>query len=168
MAIKTSGIDHIHLNIPSMDRFRDVMKQLFDLDATRIAQVDSILAYNSSIRLIGADAGQPFLDVFEPASPQSPVSQHMQQRGEGVSYISFRVENLEEAAAHAARCGLREVSRLGFPGIMRQVQYDTINVLGFHLELVEYAPGHEAGIKEIQRRLAAGEHVEGLSASRPF
>jgi hypothetical protein len=168
MGIKTSGIDHIHVNIPSMDRFRDVMKQLFDLDATRIAHVDSILAYNSSMRPNGADAGQPFLDVFEPASSDSPVSQHMQQRGVSVSYISFRVENLDEAAEHAARCGLREVSRMGFPGIMKQVQYDTMDVLGFHLELVEYAPGAEAGIKEIQRRLAAGEPVEGLSASRPF
>jgi len=33
---------------------------------------------------------------------------------------------------------------------------------------VEYAPGAEAGIKEIQRRLTAGERVEGLSTSRPF
>jgi len=168
MAIKTSGIDHIHLNIPSMDKFRDVMKQLFDLDATRIAHVDEILAYNSSVWLKGADAGQPFLDVFEPASSESPVAQHMQQRGEGVSYVCFRVDNLQEAAEHAARCGLREVSRMGFPGIMKQVQYDTMDVLGFHLELVEYAPGAEAGIKEIQRRLTAGERVEGLSTSRPF
>jgi hypothetical protein len=168
MAIKTSGIDHIHLNIPSMDKFRDVMKQLFDLDATRIAHVDEILANNSSMRVSGADAGQPFLDVFEPASPQSPVAELMQQHGEGVSYICFRVDNLEAAAAHAARCGLREVSRMGFPGIMKQVQYDTMAVLGFHLELVEYAPGAEAGIKEIQRRLTAGEPVEGLSTSRPF
>ena len=144
------------------------MTQLFDLDATRIAHVDSILADNASMRLTGADAGQPFLDVFEPASPESFVSHHMQQRGEGVSYISFRVENLEAAEAHARSCGLREVSRLGFPGIMKQVQYDTMDILGFHLELVEYAPGHEAGIKEIQRRLAAGEPVDGLSASRPF
>ncbi|MFN8626710.1 MAG: VOC family protein [Candidatus Binatia bacterium] len=168
MAIKTSGIDHIHVNIPSMDKFRDVMKQLFDLDATRIAHVDGILAYNSSMRLNGADAGQPFLDVFEPARPQSPVAEFMRQHREGVSYISFRVDDLDEAATHAARCGLREVSRMGFPGIMKQVQYDTMEVLGFHLELVEYAPDAEAGIKEIQRRLTAGEPVAGLSNSRPF
>lgn len=168
MTIKTYGIDHIHLNVRSMDRFRDLMKQLFDLDAGRIGHIDSISADNAVVRLRGAAAGQPFLDVFEPVSPQSPVARHMAKRGEGVSYISFRVDDIEAAAAHAARCGLREVSRVGFPGVEKQVQFDTLETLGFYLEFVEYEPGHEAAIEEIQRRLAAGEPVEGISASRPF
>ncbi|MDY0065634.1 MAG: VOC family protein [Steroidobacteraceae bacterium] len=168
MAIKTSGIDHIHLNIPSLDRFLDLMTRLFEFEPGASALIHSIRARNASMRLTGAPAGQLFLDVFEPASPDSPVAQHMKERGASVSYISFRVDDIEEAAAHAARCGLREVSRVGFPGLMKQVQFDTMDVLGFHLELVEYAPGHEAAIKEIQRRLAAGEPVEGLTASRSF
>lgn len=168
MAIKTSGIDHIHLNIPSLDRFLDVMTKLFEFEPGRASLVHSILAYNASMRLADAPDGQPFLDVFEPASPDSGVAHHMKERGTSVSYISFRVDDIEEAAAHAAQCGLYEVSRVGFPGLMKQVQFDTMDLLGFHLELVEYAPGHRAAIAEIQRRLAAGESVEGLTAARPF
>lgn len=57
MAIKTFGIDHIHVNVRSMDRFRDLMKQLFDLDATRIGHIESILADNATVRLRGTGAG---------------------------------------------------------------------------------------------------------------
>lgn len=168
MAIKTHGIDHIHLHVRSMDRFRDLMKQLFELDASRISHIDSILAHNAVVRLGGAGAGQPFLDVFEASTPQSPIARYMARHGQGVSYISFRVEDIEEAARHAARCGLREISRVGFPGVEKQVQFDTLELLGFNLELVEHEPGYDAAIAEIQRRLAAGEPVEGISSSRPF
>ena len=51
MAIKTFGIDHIHVNVRSMDRFRDLMKQLFDLDASRIGHIESIRADNATVRL---------------------------------------------------------------------------------------------------------------------
>lgn len=118
------------------------------------------------MRLADAPAAQPFLDVFESPSSDCPVAQHLKQRGADVSYTSFRIDDIEAAAAHAARCGLREVSRRRFPDLMKQVQFDTMDVLGFHLELVEYIPGHEAALKEIQRRLAAGEPFEGLTAAR--
>jgi len=168
MAIKTFGIDHIHVNVRSMDRFRDLMKQLFDLDASRIGHIESIRADNATVRLRGADAGQPFLDVFESDDPQSPIRRLVDKRGPCVSFVSFRVENIEEAAAHAARCGLREISRVGFAGVEKQVQYHTADVLGFNLEFVEHEPGYAAAIADIQRRLAAGEPVEGIGGSREF
>ena len=108
MTIKTFGIDHIHVNVRSMDRFRDLMKQLFDLDATRIGHIDSIMADNATVRLRGAGAGQPFLDVFESGDPQSPIKRLVDKRGPCVSFISFRVGNIEEAAAHAAQAQVRD------------------------------------------------------------
>ncbi len=119
MAIKTYGIDHIHLNVPDMDRFREVMKQLFELDAGRIGHIDSIQAHNAVVRLGGGKGEQPFLDVFEPASPGSPVARHMARHGAGVSFISFRVDDIEAAAAHAVRCGLKEGSPQNSEKIVR-------------------------------------------------
>ncbi len=168
MAIKTFGIDHIHVNVRSMDRFRDLMKQLFDLDATRIGHIDSIQADNATVRLRGTGAGQPFLDVFESGNPRSPINRLVEKRGPCVSFISFRVENIEEAAAHATRCGLQEISRVGFAGVEKQVQYNTMELLGFNLEFVEHESGYAAAIEDIQRRLAAGEPVDGIGASREF
>jgi len=50
MAIKTSGIDHIHLNIPSLYRFLDLMTRLFEFVPGTSALVHSIRACNASMR----------------------------------------------------------------------------------------------------------------------
>ncbi len=161
MAIKTSGIDHIHFNVRHMKRFLEIMGGLFDIDATKVGHLQPLDLYNSVVHLAGADAGQPFLDIFQPASETSPVARVINKRGEGVSFISFRVENIEAAAEHAAKCGLREISRIGFQG-EKQVQFDTIDTLGFMLEFVEYEPDFDAQLVELKRRLTAGETVDGL------
>ena len=161
MAIKTSGIDHIHFNVPDMRRFLDIMGKLFDIDATKIGHLPPAGFYNSTVKLVDADAGQPFLDVFQSASETSEVAQFIEQKGPCVSYVSFRVDDLDAAAEHAAKCGLREISRFGF-GSMKQVQFDTMDELGFMLEFVEYAHDWDQQLAEIKRRLSAGETVNEL------
>lgn len=161
MAIRTSGIDHIHLNVRDLKRLLGVMNQLFDTDTTPVSTLEPFGFFNATMQLAGADAGQPFLDLFQPASDEGEVGQILRERGPGVSYIAFRVDDLEAAAAYAARCGLREVSRNGYRG-MRQVQYHTIEELGFNLEFVEYAPGFHEELEGIKSRMRAGETVDGL------
>jgi hypothetical protein len=166
MAIRTSGIDHIHFNVRDLRKLLGIMNQLFDTDTTPISTLEPHGFYNATMTLAGADAGQPFLDLFQPASDDSEVGRILRDRGPGVSYISFRVEDLEMAAEHAAKCGLREVSRDGYRG-MRQVQYDTVEQLGFQLEFVEYAPGFHEELEVIKRRMRAGETVDGLRYVEP-
>lgn len=161
MAIKTSGLDHVHVYVEDLTGFVELFERLFECDATLQSEIESIGSFNSSVRFAGA-ASSPFLDVFAPSEPGGAAAQVIQRRGEGVAILSFRVEDLDTAAAHAATCGLREVSRIGFPGVMRQVQFHPADTHGFQLELVEYEPGAEERIAEIQRRKAAGEPVEGL------
>ena len=163
MAIRTTGIDHMHINVRSIDGFLELFGRLFELDSTMVSLVESIGAYNTTVRLRGVSSDQPFLDVFEPARPGCAVSRHIERRGEGVAILSFGVDDIDAAADHAATCGLREVSRIGFPGVMKQVQFNPADTFGFMLELVQYEPGHEAAIAEIQRAKAAGEPVPGLS-----
>ena len=137
------------------------LNQLFETDATPVGHLNPLGIYNSTVKLVGADAGQPFLDLFQSASDSSGVAKVIEARGPSVSFISFRVEDIEAAAEHATKCGLREVSRFGFRG-MKQVQYDTLDALGFDLEFVEYETGFEGQLEEIKRRLRAGETVDGM------
>lgn len=150
MAIKTTGIDHIHFNVRDLKRMLGTLNQLFETDATPVGHLKPLGIYNSTVKLVGADAGQPFLDLFQSASDSSGVAKVIEARGPSVSFISFRVEDIEAAAEHATKRGLREVSRFGFRG-MKQVQYDTLDALGF-----------EGQLEEIKRRLRAGETVDGM------
>ena len=45
---------------------------------------------------------------------------------------------------------------------MKQVQYDTMEEMGFNLEFVEYEPGFEQDLEKIKARLRAGETVDDL------
>jgi methylmalonyl-CoA/ethylmalonyl-CoA epimerase len=165
MAIKTTGLDHVHVFVRDLDGFLTLFGRLFDSEQTMQSEIESIGAFNSTLRFSGATSS-PFLDLFEPASEDGPVARALERRGEGVTVLSFGVDDLESSIAHAEACGLRVVSRIGFPGVMAQVQFDPADTFGFQLELVQYEPGAEERIAEIQRKKAAGEPVEGLRVRR--
>ena len=151
MAIKSSGIDHIHVDVRDLNKFIDLFTRLFECDHNQplfVEEVQATTSMNNTFKL----------DVLQPNSPDSPIAKRMQEMGgEGVKALSFRVEDLEAAEAHARSCGLRVVSRVGYPGVMKQVQFDPADTFGFMLELVEYVPGHEEVIAEIKRKQRAGE-----------
>ena len=60
MAIRTSGIDHIHFNVRDLRKLLGIMNQLFDTDTTPISTLEPHGFYNATMTLAGADAGQPF------------------------------------------------------------------------------------------------------------
>lgn len=160
MTIKTSGIDHIHFNVKNLKRFREIMEQLFGPDITPVGQMQNFGFYNSCVSFPEGDS-RAFLDVFQPARDDSFVANHIREYGQGVSFVSFKVDDLDAAAAHAAKCGLREISRNGYRG-MKQVQFDTMEELGFYLEFVSYKAGFHAELEEIKERLRGGETVDDL------
>ena len=160
MTIKTSGIDHVHFNVHRLKRFREIMTQLFGAEMTPVGLLEPFGFYNSCVYFEGPDT-KVFMDVFQPAEESSVVGQHLNDRGQGVSFVAFRVDDLEQAAQHASSCGLREVSRDGYRG-MKQGQFDTFADLGFNLEFVEYEPHFHEELEKIKERCRRGETVDGL------
>lgn len=160
MTIRTSGIDHVHFNVHRMKRFREIMEQLFGTDMTPVGLLEPFGFLNSCVYFPDGDT-KVFMDVFQPVDDSSYVAKHLRARGQGVSFVAFRVEDLDRAAEHAKKCGLREISRNGYRG-MKQVQFDTDEDLGFMLEFVEYEPTFHAELERIKERCRNGETVDGL------
>jgi catechol 2,3-dioxygenase-like lactoylglutathione lyase family enzyme len=161
MAIRTTGLDHIHVFARDLDGLLKLFGRLFECEYTQQSEIESVEAYNSTMRFTGATSS-PYLDLFQPSTETGHAALSFKRMGEGVAVLSFGVEDLEAAAAHAESCGLRVVSRYGFPGVMSQVQFDPADTFGFQLELVQYEPDAPERIAEIQRKKAAGEAVDGL------
>ncbi|MCA9505106.1 MAG: VOC family protein [Myxococcales bacterium] len=160
MTIRTSGIDHVHFNVHRLKRFREIMEQLFGAEMTPVGLLEQFGFYNSCVYFREGDT-KVFMDVFQAANESSYVAKHVAERGQGVSFVAFRVDDLEQAAEHAKRCGLREISRDGYHG-MKQVQFDTFEDLGFNLEFVEYAPHFHDELERIKAQCREGETVDGL------
>jgi len=164
--IRTTGLDHVHIVVRDLDGLLDLLGRLFVSEQTLQSEIASIGAFNAQVRF-PASSSSPYLDLFEPSSDDGLLGKSLARTGEGVTILSFGVDDLEHAEAHATSCGLRVISRIGFPGVMSQVQFHPADTFGFQLEFVQYEPDAEACIAEIQRRKAAGEGVDGLRVRRP-
>ena len=81
MAIKTSGIDHIHLNVRDLKRLLGIMNRLFCTETTPVGRLEPLGMYNATMKLTGADTRQPFLDLFQPAREYSDVAWIIRDRG---------------------------------------------------------------------------------------
>ena len=150
--------------VPSLDGFLDLFDRLFESEHTMQSEIESVEGFNSTLRFHGATS-TPFLDVFEPATDDGIVARELSRKRPGPPRSSPSASRtLRVRLRTPNRRGLRVVSRLGFPGVMSQVQFHPADTFGFQLEFVEYEPGAEERIAEIQRRKAAGEPVEGLRA----
>jgi len=159
--IRTTGLDHVHIYVRDMARLLDLFERLFECDTTQPSEVAAIGSFTAQIRFPAGDSA-PYLDVFEPADIGGVAAKTIERRGETVGILSFRVEDIDAAAEHAAACGLREISRVGYPGVMRQVQFHPADIPGFMLELVQYEPDADERIADIQRRKLTGAPIEGL------
>lgn len=161
MKIKTSGLDHVHVYVNDLTGLLELLDKLFECEQTQQSEIGSVGAYQSTVSFPGGGA-PTFLDLFEPSDDTGITAKTVQRSGEGIGVLSFRVEDIDAAAEHAVSCGLREISRVGFPGVVHQVQFHPADTPGFMIEFVEYEEGAEEKMAEIQRRKASGEHVDGL------
>jgi hypothetical protein len=159
--IRTTGLDHIHVNVRDLTAFVDLFDRLFGTGQAAQVEVEAVAAFNATVRF-SPEAPSTFLDVFEPVGEQGPVAEAIRRHDECVTILSFRVEDLDQAADHAISCGLREVSRVGFPGVMKQIQFHPADTPGFQVEFVEYEAGHELYLSAIKQRMDAAEDVPGL------
>jgi len=143
MAIKSKGIDHIHINYRDFSQVVQLFSKLFDLK-----EWEPLLLNHDNV-----DAREVVMNnisFFEPTSDKSPISKEIHKVGEGITALAFKVDNLDDAISHAESCGLKVLGRVGYPGVFNQVQFDTLHKYGFMLEMLEYHQGSEKVLEEIR------------------
>lgn len=68
------------------------------------------------VRVSFLETGALHLELLEPMAADSAVGRFLEQRGEGLHHVAFRVPNVDEALADLARRGGRLVDTVGRPG----------------------------------------------------
>ncbi|MFK8020471.1 MAG: hypothetical protein AB8B86_11915 [Pseudomonadales bacterium] len=150
--VRTSGIDHVHLNVDHIDEAVELFTSLFDCEHNIPLYIDSIDGINSmnSLRI----------DVIAPGSADGFFAKMMKKMGgQGVSAVSFYVNDIKEATQRIEAAGLKVKSEIGYPDIELQTQFYAADSFGMALELVYLYPDHEekiAAIKAEQAKENAG------------
>ena len=131
--VHTSGIDHVHLNVYELEKAIDLFTSLFACEHNIPLYIDSIDGMNS-MNSFG-------MDVMAPASSDGFYGKLMKRHGgEGISALSFHVEDLDDATEKIESTGIRKISEIGYPGIERQTQFNAKDFFGMSLELVYHYP----------------------------
>jgi methylmalonyl-CoA/ethylmalonyl-CoA epimerase len=62
---------------------------------------------DQKVNVLVFHAGTSRIELVEPASPDSPISGFLDQRGEGLHHIAWQVDDCERALAHLRERGVR-------------------------------------------------------------
>jgi methylmalonyl-CoA/ethylmalonyl-CoA epimerase len=92
---------------------------------------------------VAIDAGSPQVEYIEPLpGGASIVHEHVERHGYGLHHLGFKVDDFEAAREAMAAAGfgiVQELSGWGLDGDGRAVFFDTLDALGFWVEVVDPA-----------------------------
>lgn len=140
--VRTAGIDHVHLNVYELEKAIELFTGLFECKHNVPLYIDSVDGVNS-MNSFG-------MDVIAPASADGLYGKMMKKLGEGISAVSFYVDDLDDATQKIEATGIRKVSEIGFPDIERQTQFHAKDCFGMSLELVYLYPGAKEKMAAMQ------------------
>ena len=139
--------------VQDLDRTLQVLSDVFGLGPFRTityppADRDDIqLTFHGepahfSHRIAFAELGPIELEVIQPLTGESGLTEFLAQHGEGIHHIRFNVTNLESALDYLADHDIRPVTT--GPGLRPGTQWvhlDTESKIGFTIEIVKVLPG---------------------------
>jgi len=112
--MKVTKLDHIGIAVKSIDDSLAFYRDILGINATGTETIA-----DQKVRVAFLPLGDTELELLESTSPDGPVAQFIEKRGEGIQHIALRVENIEEA--------LRELKEKDFKLIDVQPRYGAGN-----------------------------------------
>jgi len=131
--MKVEKIDHVAINVKDLKKaaqfFADLLGTEFSSSAV-FKELDLV----SLVDPLG-------VELIEPLTADGPTAKAIEQRGEGVSLLSFKVSNVDEAMAEMKTRGIRLVNMIDRPK-MKAAIYHPKDTFGVMIELIEYKAEH--------------------------
>jgi len=110
-------------------------------NALGLENVHTEIVEDQKVRVAMLPIGESRIELLEPTSDDSPISNFLEKRGGGIHHIAVEVENIEEALAKLKREGARlidETPRIGAEGCFVAFVHPA-SAGGVLLELVQNA-----------------------------
>ena len=127
--MKVEKIDRVGINVKDFDKarklFADLLGPEFD-EPTEVKEMDMKTTHHT----LG-------LELAGPINPDGPFAKSIEKKGEGFSFIAFKVSNLEEAVAEMQSHGIRIAGRLASGGV-RLANCNPKDTFGVSIQLAEY------------------------------
>lgn len=132
--MKAERLDHIHIFVKDLAQATQFFSELLGTRFGDLGTEEGGLDLKAAIDPLG-------IELVEPISPDSPVTKFLEEKGEGLAGISFKVSNLEEAVSEFQSRGLRLIGRVHLGGL-KEAQFHPKDCHGVLIELSEYEDQH--------------------------
>ncbi|MBI5250965.1 MAG: VOC family protein [Desulfomonile tiedjei] len=104
--MKVKEIDHICIAVRNVDQAREVYEGTLGLEPAC-----EYVAQEESIRVIRYYVGSVAVEIMEPTNSTCEVARFLENRGEGLFLMSYRVDNVEEALEELHLAGRKTIDR---------------------------------------------------------
>ena len=116
MNFKILGIEHVAIAVSSLKEPSKVFGEILGIDNTSTEEV-----VDQKVVTDIFDTGRGKVELLEATSDDSPISNFLEKRGNGVHHIAFLVDDLEIALKDLAESGIDLIDnspRIGAEGML--------------------------------------------------
>ena len=97
-------IDHIGIAVESIEEWLGFYKDILELEFTHSEEVKA-----QKVRVAFLKIGESQIELLEPTSDDSPISNFLKTRGGGIHHIAIKVDNINAALKRLHEAGARMI-----------------------------------------------------------
>jgi methylmalonyl-CoA/ethylmalonyl-CoA epimerase len=93
--IQAQAINHIGIAVKSIDAYREFYEKTL---GARFESIETVADQKVKVGffLVDPPGHEVRLELLEPTSPESPVAQFLEKRGEGLHHVAYTVDNIQQ------------------------------------------------------------------------
>jgi len=137
--VQLGRLDHVGIAVTDLGAARALYQQVLGLEVTHEEVIEEQGVHELLLR-----AGEAFVQLVAPLSPDTPVGRFLARRGEGVHHVGYAVPDVAAAVADLRSQGLEVLDpapRIGSGGTTIAFVHPK-SLQGVLVELVEDGTGH--------------------------
>jgi methylmalonyl-CoA epimerase len=137
--VQLGRLDHVGIAVADLVAARALYEQVLGLEVTHEEVIE-----DQGVHELLLSAGDAFVQLVAPLSPDTPVGRFLARRGEGVHHVGYLVPDVAAAVAELRADGFEVVDPAPRPGSGGTVVafVHPKSVRGVMVELVEEGSGH--------------------------
>lgn len=98
-------LEHLGIAVKSLEQSVPVFEKIFGVKASPVQVVEEQRVKVQKIKLENCD-----IEILEGTDPESPISKHIEKRGEGIQHCSFEVHDIVKSLSELKEGGVRLIN----------------------------------------------------------
>jgi methylmalonyl-CoA epimerase len=127
-----SRIHHVGIAVRDLEGSLVTYQSLLGLTVTHVLEVPERM-----VRVAFLPVGDSALELVEPTSPDSPLTELLERQGEGVYHLALEVDDIKATLEAFGKRGVQLIDEIPRPGAVGRIAFvDPRSTHGVLLELV--------------------------------